>query len=124
MTVCNETVREIAEVIIGNLDENGYLTVSLEEIAKNGNYSLEDVEEALAVVQEFDPLGVAARNLRECLLIQLRTLDPQNALAQQIVSECMPKRPLARHRRRTAEPGKPRWRSCCKATSSRKSRAR
>src|SRR5271169_1125231 len=95
VTVCSEIVREIAEVIIGNLDENGYLTVSLEEIAKNGNYLADDVEEALAVVQEFDPLGVAARNLRECLLIQLRTLDSQNALAQQIVSECMPKRPLA-----------------------------
>src|ERR1700693_388504 len=95
VTVCNETVREIAETIIGNLDENGYLTVSLEEIAKNGNYSADDVEEALAVVQEFDPLGVAARNLRECLLIQLRTLDAQSALAQQIVSECLPKRPLA-----------------------------
>jgi RNA polymerase sigma-54 factor len=95
VTVCNETVREIAEVIIGNLDENSYLTASLEEIAKNGNYSVEDVEEALATVQEFDPLGVGARNLRECLLIQLRTLDAQNTLAQQIVSECMPKRPMA-----------------------------
>src|ERR1700722_12176745 len=95
VTVCNDVVREIAEIIIGNLDENGYLTVSLEEIAKNGNYPLEDVEEALAVVQEFDPLGVAARNLRECLLFQLHVLDPQNALAHQIVSECMPKRPLA-----------------------------
>jgi RNA polymerase sigma-54 factor len=95
VTVCNETVREIAEVIIGNLDEDGYLRASLEEIAKNGNYSIEDVEEALATVQEFDPLGVAARNLRECLLTQLKTLDPQNTLAQQIVSECMPKRPMA-----------------------------
>jgi RNA polymerase sigma-54 factor len=56
---------------------------------------MEDVEEALAVVQEFDPLGVAARNLRECLLTQLRTLDGQNTLAMQIVSECLPKRPLA-----------------------------
>ena len=95
VTVCNEAVREIAETIIGNLDENGYLTVSLEEIARNGNFLMEDVEEALTVVQEFDPLGVAARNLRECLLNQLHTLDPQNTLAQQIVSECMPKRPLA-----------------------------
>src|ERR1700688_1452531 len=92
VTVCNETVRGIAEVIIGNLDENGYLRASLEEIAKNGNYLIEDVEEALATVQEFDPLGVAARNLRECLLTQLKTLDPQNTLAQQIVSACMPKR--------------------------------
>ena len=39
------------------------------------------------MVQEFDPLGVAARDLRECLLIQLQTLDPQNTLAWQIVSE-------------------------------------
>ena len=94
MTVCNDVVREIAEAIIGNLDENGYLSASLEEISQNGKFSMEDVEEALAVVQEFDPLGVAARNLRECLLMQLHTLDGQNALAMQIVSECLPKRPL------------------------------
>jgi RNA polymerase sigma-54 factor len=87
VSICSETVRDIAEVIIGNLDENGYLTATLEEIAAQGQYSMEDVEEALAVVQEFDPLGVAARDLSECLLIQLRTLDPQNALAQQIVAE-------------------------------------
>lgn len=87
VSICSDTVREIAEVIIGNLDENGYLTATLEEIAAQGNYSMEDVEEALAVVQEFDPLGVAARDLRECLLLQLRALDPQNTLAQQIVAE-------------------------------------
>ncbi len=92
VTVCSETVREIAETIIGNLDQDGYLTadgqpMTLEEIAQNGRYSMEDVEEALAVVQEFDPLGVGARDVRECLLIQLRTLDPQNTLAQQIVSD-------------------------------------
>ena len=95
LTVCNDMVREIAETIIGNLDENGYLSASLEEISQNGQYLPEDVEEALAVVQEFDPLGVASRNLRECLLRQLHTLDGQNTLAQQIVSECLPKRPLA-----------------------------
>jgi len=95
VTVCSERVREIADTIIGNLDENGYLTSTLEEIAKQEAASMDDVEEALAVVQEFDPLGVASRNLRECLLTQLHTLDPQNALAQQIVSECLPKRPTA-----------------------------
>jgi RNA polymerase sigma-54 factor len=87
VTICPDIVCEIAEAIIGNLDENGYLTATLEEIAQQGNYSMEDVEEALAVVQEFDPLGVAARDLRECLLIQLKTLDPQNTLAAQIVSD-------------------------------------
>ena len=87
VTICSETVGEIAETIIGNLDEDGYVTVTLEELTQNGKYSMEDVEEALAVVQEFDPLGVGARDLRECLLTQLRTLDPQNTLAQQIVAD-------------------------------------
>jgi RNA polymerase sigma-54 factor len=107
VTVCNDMVRGIAEVIIGNLDENGYLTVSLEEIAQDGSYSPEDVEEALAVVQEFDPLGVASRNLRDCLITQLRTLDPQNALAQQIVSECLPKKPLAASEAEDQDPETP-----------------
>ena len=87
LTVCNDTVQEIAENIIGNLDENGYLTASAEELTQEGKYASEDVEEAMAVVQEFDPLGVGARDLRESLLLQLKTLDPQNQLAQQIVSE-------------------------------------
>jgi RNA polymerase sigma-54 factor len=97
-TICSEAVRTIAEIIIGNLDEDGYLTATLEEIAQSGTsgaYDMEDVEEALAVVQEFDPLGVAGRNLRECLLIQLRALDPHNTLAQQVVSECLPLRAVA-----------------------------
>jgi RNA polymerase sigma-54 factor len=80
-------VKEVAENIVGNLDENGYLTATVEELAQDGKYSMDEVEEALAVVQEFDPLGVGARDLRECLLMQLKTLDPQNTLAQQIVSE-------------------------------------
>jgi RNA polymerase sigma-54 factor len=107
LTVCNETVGQIAEVIIGNLDENGYLTASLEEIARNGSHNPEDVEEALAMVQEFDPLGVASRNLRECLLTQLRALDPQNTLAREVVSECMPKRPLAATDEELASPENP-----------------
>jgi RNA polymerase sigma-54 factor len=87
VSICTEKVREIAETIIGNLDENGYLTATLEEISQNGQYNSEDVEEALAVVQEFDPPGVAARDLRECLLMQLKAVDPQNTLAQQVISE-------------------------------------
>jgi RNA polymerase sigma-54 factor len=87
VSICTETVRKIAESIIGNLDENGYLTATLEEIQQAGNYSMDDVEEALAMVQEFDPPGIAARDLPECLLMQLKVLDPQNTLAQQIVTE-------------------------------------
>ncbi|MGB6392333.1 MAG: hypothetical protein WBF14_08205, partial [Candidatus Acidiferrales bacterium] len=87
VSISTETVRKIGEAIIGNLDENGYLTATLEEIAQSENYSMEDVEEALAMVQEFDPPGIAARDLPECLLMQLKLIDPQNTLAQQIISE-------------------------------------
>ena len=83
-------MEEIAEAIIGNLDENGYLTAGLEEIMAAGPYKAEDAEQALALVQDFDPPGVAARDLRECLLLQLRSLDraaASDALAQQIVSD-------------------------------------
>jgi RNA polymerase sigma-54 factor len=80
-------VREIAESIIGNLDENGYLTASQEELLQEGKYTQDDLEDAVAVVQDFDPIGVGARDLRECLLLQLKAFDSQNTLAQQIVSE-------------------------------------
>jgi RNA polymerase sigma-54 factor len=87
VSICSETVSRAAEVIIGNLDESGYLTTTLEDISQSGGFSAEDVEEALAVVQEFDPPGVAARDLSECLLLQLKLVDPQNTLAQQVVSD-------------------------------------
>src|SRR5260370_21649672 len=87
VTICSDTVVEIDESIIGNLDEKGSLTASTEELAQNGKYSQDDLEDALAVVQDFDPMGVGARDLRECLLRQLKAFDPQNTLAQQIVSE-------------------------------------
>ncbi|HJZ63134.1 MAG TPA: RNA polymerase factor sigma-54 [Candidatus Acidoferrum sp.] len=87
VTICSDTVRELVENIIGNLDENGYLTASVEELSQSGKYSQDDLDDALAVVQDFDPIGVGARDLRECLLLQLKAFDPQNTLAQQIVSE-------------------------------------
>ncbi|MBI4461944.1 MAG: RNA polymerase factor sigma-54 [Acidobacteria bacterium] len=87
LTVVVEPVREAARSIIGNLNEDGYLTATLEEIASSGNHELAQVEEALKLVQEFDPLGVAARDVRECLLLQLQALEPENTLARQIVSD-------------------------------------
>jgi RNA polymerase sigma-54 factor len=87
VTICSDSVKEIVESIIGNLDENGYLTASTEELLQTGKYSQDDLDDALAVVQDFDPIGVGARDLRECLLLQLKAFDPQNTLAQQIVSD-------------------------------------
>jgi len=86
LCVCPDPVREAGNSIIGNLNEDGYVTAPLEEIAQTGVHSLTDVQEALSLIQVFDPVGVAARDVRECLLIQLHTLAPENTLAQQIVS--------------------------------------
>jgi RNA polymerase sigma-54 factor len=87
LSICSDAVQEAGRSIIGNLNEDGYLTATLEEIAQTGGHRLEDVAEALKLVQEFDPLGVAARDVRECLLIQLHTLAPSNKLAIQMVSD-------------------------------------
>ncbi len=65
----------LAEYIIGNLDERGYLTLSVEEIAKEKKVTVMETEQALAVVQALDPPGVGARSLEECLRLQLPSLE-------------------------------------------------
>lgn len=64
----------VAEYIVGNLNDNGCLPLTLEDIARETNVSLQTAEDALAVVQTLDPLGVGARNLEECLRLQLPLL--------------------------------------------------
>ena len=73
--------------IIGNLDEDGYLRISLEEICSETNLPMEVVERVLRRIQQFDPVGVASRDLKECLLIQLEQMNPRDAIAEKIVSE-------------------------------------
>lgn len=77
--------RLVAENIIGNIDEHGYLQASLEEISQTCQTNITKVKKILSVIQNFDPPGVAARDLRETLLIQLRYLKKDNTLAYQIV---------------------------------------
>ena len=67
--------RVIGRTIVGNLDEDGYLRVPLQEIAEDAEVSLDAVENVLRHIQTFDPPGVGARDLRECLLIQLSHLE-------------------------------------------------
>ncbi len=85
ISVLDDNVRDAAETIIGNLDEDGYLTASLEEIAACGEHALADVEAALKVVQSLDPAGVGARDLRECLLLQIESRHGKGGVAWQIV---------------------------------------
>ncbi len=87
LSSCSDEVHDAAYSIIGNLNEDGYLTANLEEVAAAGEHTLKDVEEALALVHDLDPAGVGARDLRECLLIQLRMAQEENRLAERIVSD-------------------------------------
>jgi len=80
-----EEVRDAADGVVGNLDENGYLLSSAEEMAAEGVHSLEDVKEAIRVVQTLDPAGVAASDLRECLLLQLESRNAKDGVAWHIV---------------------------------------
>jgi RNA polymerase sigma-54 factor len=73
--------------IIGNLDENGYLALSREELFRATESSPEEVETVLKRIQLFDPVGVAARDLRECLLVQLNSLQLGDSLAARIVGD-------------------------------------
>jgi len=78
---------EIGNYLIGNLNDDGYLTMETAEVAAALHYPLEEVERVLALVQNFDPPGVAARNLRECLLIQLNNLGYRDSLAWKMVDQ-------------------------------------
>src|SRR5262252_3011997 len=80
-------MREIGSAIIGNLDDDGYLVASFEELAAMGPWPLEDVERALRLIQGFDPTGVAARDLQECLLLQLRHVGLEGTATEKIVTE-------------------------------------
>jgi RNA polymerase sigma-54 factor len=84
--VMSEDVRDAAANIIGNLDDNGYLTVSVEEIAETGGHSIEEASEALRIVQSLDPAGIAAKDVRDCLLLQLESRNGKGGVAWQIVA--------------------------------------
>ena len=74
----------VGELIIGNIDEDGYLRASVEEIAETLGTSPDKVEAVLMEVQEFDPVGVACRSLQECLLRQARELELDDLVIQVI----------------------------------------
>ena len=82
-----EEEHEVGTWIIGNLDEDGYLKISLEDVCSETNLPMEMVERVLRKIQQFDPAGVAARDLKECLLAQLEQMSPRDSLAEKIVSE-------------------------------------
>jgi RNA polymerase sigma-54 factor len=87
LVAMSESVRDAAEEVIGNLDENGYLTATPQEIAEEGRQTLEQVLEAIRIVHTLDPAGVGACDVRECLLLQLESRNGKGGVAWQIVAD-------------------------------------
>jgi len=82
--------RKIGELIIGNLDDNGYLRCPIEEIAECAETSLPEAKGTLSIIWTLDPIGVGARDLRECLLIQIKAKGEEDSLAGRIIDKYLP----------------------------------
>ncbi len=85
LTDTSPELREAAEVVIGNIDENGYLQATEEDIASYTGLPAEVAREAISLVQTFDPVGVGARNLTECLMLQIQALNLKDTLVETLV---------------------------------------
>ncbi len=85
MNAHEDRLKEVGRAIIGNLDEAGYLKATSEELRSIGSFSSEEVDQGLKLVQAFDPVGVGAKDLTECLCLQLAHLGEQGTAAETIV---------------------------------------
>ena len=83
----DETGLQIGELLIGNIDDDGYLRQSVEELAASTGFDVDQVRDALDVIQDFDPVGVGASDLKECLLLQLERLGEDKGIAAAMVRE-------------------------------------
>ena len=80
-------VRQCAEYVIGSLDENGYFQGTLPDAAQAADASMSEAEESLKLVQSFDPPGIAARDLRECLLLQTARRQEDHARLDELIRD-------------------------------------
>ncbi len=87
LAVRDELDKQIGAYLLGNIDDDGYLQCAIDEAAAIFGVNSERVEDVLCTVQSFDPAGIGARDLRECLLIQLRHVDMEESLAGIIVRD-------------------------------------
>ncbi|MFH1654073.1 MAG: RNA polymerase factor sigma-54 [Pseudomonadota bacterium] len=87
MNNLNAEEHNIGERIIGNINDDGYLTISLDEMAANNNMNLSALKKVLKKIQDFDPIGVGARDLKECLLLQIEALPEKKPLMYEIINK-------------------------------------
>jgi RNA polymerase sigma-54 factor len=87
MTSPSKKETNIGSLIIGNLNRDGYLEISVEEIARMSDSDTKKVEKVLSLLQTFDPVGICARNLKECLLLQTKHLKIDDTLVTNIITD-------------------------------------
>ncbi len=87
LSTSNQETLRVGEEIIGNLDDAGFLKVPLVEVAQSARVEYDIAQSALTLIQSFDPVGVAARDLRECLLIQIERLGKSGELEAVMVGQ-------------------------------------
>ena len=90
MSEASAPVRDIATYLIGNIDEDGYLRVTREEMRAAGFGEEADTDAALALVRSFDPPGICASDLPDCLMLQIRALGIENPLIEKIITQHWP----------------------------------
>jgi RNA polymerase sigma-54 factor len=88
-TSLNEDERGVAELLIGNIDDFGYLMATVEELAATTSLPVDQILKVLKVIQGFEPVGVGARDLRECLMLQLERAGKQETLEYRIIRDHM-----------------------------------
>ena len=91
MATPDEVERRIGAFLIGNIDDEGYLRCELDEAVTATEADHATVARVLSIIQTFDPTGIGARDLRECLLIQVRFLGLEGSLLETLISEYLPK---------------------------------
>ena len=87
LAALGDTEHQIGELLIGSINEDGYLTSTIEDLASSTGHTVEHLNGVLELIREFDPIGVGAKDLRECLLIQLRRLGKEDSLAATVVRD-------------------------------------
>jgi len=92
----NDYERKVAEIVVGNIDDDGYLQLDVEDLLALPNFPKETLDKILDIIQDFDPAGVGARDLRECLLLQLKRQEKEESLEYKLVEQYLDQ--LGRHK--------------------------